>query len=455
VDALRSSSCSREALALALCVPFLCLHERYDPNLVSGLGSASLTVSVADLAALVVAAAAAHAALRRGIEPLRRGGWTLAAALALVAAVPLWAVLGTVLTDGYPFAHSAVSAAKFVEYGLLVLAVPLIVRRRGDALAVATSLTAVAAAASLGGVLQIVGLLGNLDNVPAGRRMPSFLGYHDFSALSGMVLGLAVAVIATGTWSRLRALPTVAAVAGALGVVISGALATVLATLAGGAFAIVYMVVRHTLSLRRALAVGGLLLVVLAGSLTLRAGDVSNYIGFLGSDQPSNGNIETYSQRTLLAYIGWEIFRAHPLTGVGWQASTLPAGFEPHLAAARRRFPDVPAQALPSASHRWGVQNAYVQAAADMGVVGAVLLVAALGSAFFRAAWRGVRGTSEPDPLAPGLAIAILVGAAVWAALGLVPGVPATALLWLAVGGAVALPRAGALPDDIAAEDPA
>jgi len=30
--------------------------------------------------------------------------------------------------------------------------------------------------------------------------------------------------------------------------------------------------------------------------------------------------------------------------------------------------------------------------------------------------------------------------------------VPATALLWLAIGGAVALPRAGTLPDAIAGE---
>lgn len=366
----------------------------------------------------------------------------------MIAAVPLWALLGPTLTDGYPLAHSLVSAAKFMEYGVLVVAVPLIVRRRGDALAVAIALTAVAAAASIGGALQIIGLLGNLDNVPAGRRMPSFLGYHDFSALSGMVLGLAIAVIASGNWARLRTLAAVAAAAGAVGIIISGALATMLATLLGGAVALVYMIVRETLSLRRAFAVAGLLLVVLAGSLTLRAGDVSNYIGFLDRSETASANIETYSQRTLLAYIGWEIFRAHPLTGVGWQASELPANFGPHLPAARRRFPDLPAQAFPSDVHRWGVQNAYVQAAADMGIVGALLLVAALGSAFLRAGLRGIRGTAPPEPLAPGLAIAILVGAAVWAALGLVPGVPATALLWLAIGGAVALPRAGALPDD-------
>ena len=86
-----------------------------------------------------------------------------------------------------------------------------------------------------------------------------------------------------------------------------------------------------------------------------------------------------------------------------------------------------------------------------MGVVGLVVILVMLASAFLRAAVRSIRGTAPPGPLALGIALAILVCAAEWAALGLVPGVPATALLWLAVGGAVALPRAGALPE-LAAE---
>ena len=102
VDALRSSSCSREALVLALCTPLLCIHERYDPNLVSGAGSAGVTITLADIAALVVVLAAISAARRLGIEPLRRGGLTLVAALALIAAVIVWTVLGPVLTRHLP-----------------------------------------------------------------------------------------------------------------------------------------------------------------------------------------------------------------------------------------------------------------------------------------------------------------------------------------------------------------
>ena len=65
---------------------------------------------------------------------------------------------------------------------------------------------ATGAAAAFVGVLQIVGLIGNLDNVPAGRRMPSFVGYHDFAALAGVTLGIGIAVIASGAWPRLRPL---------------------------------------------------------------------------------------------------------------------------------------------------------------------------------------------------------------------------------------------------------
>ena len=79
----------------------------------------------------------------------------------------------------------------------------------------------------------------------------------------------------------------------------------------------------------------------LAGSLVLRGGDIADFIGFLGSQDTRSTQVETYSQRTVLIYIGVRIFRDHPLTGVGWQGSELPSSFEPYLGDARRRFPDV------------------------------------------------------------------------------------------------------------------
>jgi O-antigen ligase len=448
VDALRRTSCSTEALVLALCVPFLCVHERYNPDVSIAAGSTSVSIALSDVAVLVIIAAAVRAARRFGIEPLRRGGWTLVGAATLFALVFVATLAGPILTEGYPLARSLVSAAKFAEYGALAVAVPLIVRRRADALAVAVALTTVASLAALVGILQIIGLIGNLDNVPAGRRMPSFVGYHDFAALAGATLGIAIAVIALGSWRRLRTLGAAAAGAGVIGVVIAGAMTTVLALLLAGALALIFMVARKTFSVARALAIGGLLLAITFGTLSLRSGDVADFVGFLGKQDEASGDIQSYSQRTVLAYIGLRIFLDHPLTGVGWQASELPVNFEPHLDAARARFPEVSEEALPSDRYRFGIQNAYVQAAADLGIVGLLTLLATLATAFLRSIIRGLRGTAPPGPLALGVAIGILVCSAEWAALGLVPGVTATALLWLFLGGAVALRREGDLPGD-------
>ena len=427
---------------LAAAVPLLCLHERYNPDVTVGLGSTEASVALSDVAVLVVLATAGRVALHDGLGRLRDGRMVLVAAAALLGCVVAWTLLGPTLTSGYPFATKAVSAAKFVEYGLLAVAVPLLVRSAADTLALAWGIVGTAAAAAGVGVLQIVGLLGNLDNVPAGRRMPSFLGYHDFAALAGIAVGIAIATVAMGRRRDAPALWWTAAAAGAVGVVIAGAIATVGALVLGAALALVAMVVRQTITLRRVLAVTALVGVVLVGTLALRSGDIADFVGFLGSKQEGSGRIETYSQRTVLSYIGLRIFADHPLTGVGWQGSELPASFEPYLADARKRFPDVSADALPSAEHPWGVQNAYVQAAADMGLLGLAALVAVVVAALLRAVRRALARVPSPRPHALAVSAGLLVCAAEWAALGLVPGVPATALLWILVGCSVALPRA-------------
>jgi len=145
-------------------------------------------------------------------------------------------------------------------------------------------------------------------------------------------------------------------------------------------------------------------------------------------------NIQTYSQRTLLAYIGVRIWVHHPVVGVGWQGSAEPAAFEPELPAAHRRFPHVAAIAFPSARHAYGVQVLYVQVLADLGVVGAALLAALLGAAGFV----GVRAALRAPPATAYLVTLglfwLLLALGLWAALGLVAGVPLDALTWLALG---------------------
>ena len=77
----------------------------------------------------------------------------------------------------------------------------------------------------------------------------------------------------------------------------------------------------------------------------------------------------------MLAWIGYEIWRDHPLLGVGWEGSSEPANFLPYVAAAKRKFSDVSPTAFPSAApdRRYGVQNVWLQALADLGAIGFVL----------------------------------------------------------------------------------
>jgi O-antigen ligase len=141
--------------------------------------------------------------------------------------------------------------------------------------------------------------------------------------------------------------------------------------------------------------------------------------------------VQSYRQRALLAYIGGREFLGHPVLGVGWQGSGDPYAFEPYLAAARRRFVQPP-EAFPSRAHRWGVQNAYVQSLADLGVLGLPAVLAALLVPAAQA-WRRPGG----DVRAAGVALPLLVLGA-WNGYGLVAGIPLAALTWLGTGVAVA-----------------
>src|SRR5256885_13668064 len=80
--ALRARSVARSgispgAAALALAVPFLFLHIKYQPGVRVPLGSTHLGLELSDLAVVVVALVALREGLRAGFAPLR-------------PALPLW-----------------------------------------------------------------------------------------------------------------------------------------------------------------------------------------------------------------------------------------------------------------------------------------------------------------------------------------------------------------------------
>lgn len=405
---------------LAGAVPLLFLHRHYQPSIAVG----SIDVDLSDLA---IAAVCLTAVVSRVRAP-RRARAGLVALTALATAVFIWTAWGAHFS-GYDLHAHAISAAKWVEYMLLAPAVVAIVRRQKDLWPAALAAVSWSVVVSAVGVLQYLGVLGDLENTPAGRRKSSLLGYHDFSALSAAVLALALLVIATGRGPRRVAL--VACVSGAVGMVIGGAFDAVLGESLAACLIVVACRVREP---RRLAAVAGVVLAVFAGTIAIRSSAVADGLKFLGLKAGTGGaseHVQSYRQRVLLAYIGGRIFVGHPMLGVGFDGSLDTFAYRPYLAAARARF-DQPPEAFPSPAHDWGVQNAYVQSLSDFGVAGLALFLAAL----LVPAWSALRMGSRPVAVAA--CALILVAAGVWNGLGLVAGIPLAALTWLGVGAALA-----------------
>jgi hypothetical protein len=397
-------------------VPFLFLHRHYQPSV--AFGGADVNLSDVAVGAVCIAAVLTRAPVARGA----RAAVAVVAVLAL--AVLAWTAWGAHI-DGDPTRTHLVTAGKFVEDMLRVPAVAMIVRRPRDLMPAAFAAVAWSVVATTVGVLQFFGAVGDLDHTPAGRRKPSLLDYHDFSALSAAVLLLALLVVATGRGPRRIAV--VAAVSGMLGMVIGGAFDAVLGLVLGAALILVACRVRDP---RRLALIAGAALAVLLGTIVIRGQAVADGLKFLGIKQGNGGastNVQSYRQRVLLAYIGGRIFLDHPALGVGFEGSGDHFAYAPYVADAKKKF-DQPAVAFPSPAHPWGVQNAYVQLLADLGVLGPLLFLAAALTPVALA----LRGGSRPAAVAGGALVLLALG--VWNGFGIVAGIPLDALTWLGAG---------------------
>ena len=291
-------------------------------------------------------------------------------------------------------------------------------------------------------MLQIFGV-DIFDAWSPGRRQPSFLGHYDLAALCGATLLLALVVLALRPTIALpQWLLIVAGVAGAVGVTVSGSAAAGLGLAAAAAAVLLAGAYLRRLTVRRALASVGIVGAVAVGILVMRGGDVDQFVRFLGireHDPSAQENVQTYVQRTMLAYIGWQIFLDHPVAGAGWQSSAKEEQvYGDYLDDARREFPDTPEEAFPSPEHPYGIQNAYVQALADLGLIGFGLLLLTFAAGLWLAVRAVLRG--PPPAVLPGtLAGAwLLLVMGTWTAVGLVAGVPLDALTWIALGLAAA-----------------
>ena len=416
------SGISPGAAALTLAVPFLFLHIKYQPGVRVPLGSTHLGLELSDLAVVVVALFALREGIRTGFAPLRPAWPLWLASLALV----LW-----IIVRSGSLTH-LVTAAKFSEYALLAISAPLVLRRRDDWEFVAAAVVGWSVVATCVGLLQFFGL-GIADAWAAGRRQPSFLGHSDFAALSAFALAIGLAAVLAAN----RRIGWAAIASGALGLILSGATAGLIG-IAAGAAALLYAISRRrSLAIRDVAVSGAVVGVVAAGVLVLRAGDFENFLRFLHlkGKETQTANIQTYSHHTLLAYIGYRIWRDHPVIGAGWEASTDPDVVDPQLPAAHREFPDVAPLAFPTREHEWGVQNAYVQAAADLGLIGLVLWLAPFALALVLA----LRANAPPGGVA---VFTILAAMGIWGGQGLVAGIPLDAATWLGLGlGATAAAR--------------
>jgi hypothetical protein len=431
------------ALVLGFAIPFLFIHERFQPELTITAGSTSLEIRLADWALLAVVIAALISAVRLGARPLAAGRvlWMTGA---LLLAWLAFAALRPAAVGDEQFDEHLVSYLKFVEYTLLAVTVPLLVRRARDLTLLLLGVVLWSAVATGVGFLQLLG--SDLFSVStSGWRYSSFLGRHDLAALSALTASIAASRIVAGRDQvpLTRLFPLVTA-AGVFGLVLAGSVA------AAGGFALggigLWLAARRRFRPTRKQTIGLATVVaaVVLGVTMIRSAALEDFLSFVGirGDDPVVG-VETYSQRTVLAYIGLRIAQDNPIVGVGWQRSSRPEVFEPYVDDARERFPDVVDLAFPAEGREWGVQNLYIQMLADAGAIGLALLLL-VGAAGLVLAWRAA--TRAPTPWAAGAGLvavcALLTLAAEWASLGIVAGIPLQAatclLLGLAAAGAAA-----------------
>ena len=439
-----ASLSSPGAAIFALLVPLVFIHLRYQPTWTLAVGSTDVGIGLSDLAVLACGLVGLAAGARLGFGPLRYALPIVIPAgifLGLVLAATLY---GAAIGEEYRFAGHLVTALQFGEYALLGLAAALVLRKVDDLVPLVLTLTAWSVAASGGAVLQFLGLIDEERGRQPGQREPSFLGYHDLAGLSGATLAIALAALALASpRGRERALPVAAGVAGAVGLVLSGALAGFVGIVAAGAAVAALGARRHTLTAARASALVAVLCAVGLGLLVLRSANINAFLRFVGIEPARQAETfagESYVQRLVLAYIGTRIFLDHPVAGAGWQSTSEEETYGPYLADARRRYPDARPEMFPSPEHPWGVQNAYVQAAAELGVVGLASFLALLASGL-AVAWRAA--ARAPPAAAPATALPVLwllVTMGVWLGLGVVAGIPLVGLFWLALGLAAAAP---------------
>jgi hypothetical protein len=404
----------RFALLLAT-LGFCLVRARDQPSFDISIGSTQASIVPADVLLVVLALVA--------LRELARRSTTWHVKLAPISAVAFCLlILVTGMVNG---AVAFVSGAKVVELVALGLGVVVLVRTVDQFEAIVDVLILFTAAADL---------VAALEFIHSGGRQASFLGEHDFAAIATLPLLYGLARVVVGQRGPRTVL---AIVLGALGCILGAALASLLGLYLGAAALIAVAVAGRRLTFSRLAVVTGVVAVVTAGTLVIRAGDLGFLQSWFGKPASRPGQYaSSWSQRLIYAYIGEKVFTAHPLLGTGWYGELPPREFTAYLPAARARFPDQPPNYFPPADKPFIPQQTWDQILYELGIVGALAmlgLLVSLGRAALRAARRGA-GVVASIPVAW---LAASLGAL--AGEGLFGGTPLAATFWLVAGVVLAL----------------
>ena len=407
-----------------------------------GVTSGTSTVNLADLALLGVTIWALVRLRREGLGALRGSLWLWVAILALLAYLVAASLYPTLSDPDYAWKTHLSTAVKFAEYAALVPVTAVLVRNEHSLRRLWTVVAITAAVAGVIAVAQFFGLQ-IFQAAQTGTRQPAFTGI----SVLGTLGAAAIAVGFVGVlWPGKLSGRVIAAglVGGSLSAIFSGEAAAGISIALIAVASLLLVRGRGSVTFRQYAIVIGVTLACAAGMLTIRSGDISQFTNTIDKKAKAE-NVNTYSQRTLMFYIGLRIWEAHPAFGSGWQSIREPRVYSPFLAAAHRRFPNQPEQAFPSAQHRWGVDNAYIQSLAELGLVGTAVFLAFLATGVAM----GIRGSLRAPPEGALLALTgllwLLVTIGIWAGQGLVAGTGFAALPFFGLG-LIAAQRAAGRP---------
>jgi O-antigen ligase len=298
------------------------------------------------------------------VAPARRSRISGAPVLIFLGYIGL-TLLYVAVVDRGRLSVAFVSWARLLETAALGFLAASLLRTRRD-------VTVVLGALALAGVIAVgLALAGGTGQANAGPLGVRGGGYVNPDTL-GLVAGVLILMGLFGALGPALLHRVPLAIWGVIGVVQAQSVGAIVgvsvALVLGLAFMVAgnrRVVARQALRAAIALAVG--VAVAYGVAALIRPGNLPTSQHFKDSSA---------GQRTVLGAAGLDIAERNPLLGVGWRRSEEPEiiGAAPLNARLRAQFPDTRADFFPDVTPA-SVHNAYIQVAADAGLIGIALLV--------------------------------------------------------------------------------